>query len=129
MRITTDGVITDEFPIPTDLCFPNGIARGPDGNLWFTEARAHKIGRITTQGAITEFPTESGPIGIATGPDGNLWFAASDFIGRITTQGAITELALPGAGAHGIAAGPGRKMWFTESSGNRIGAVRVGRGL
>jgi len=40
---------------------PIGITAGPDGNLWFTEMVAGKVGRITTAGVVTEFPvtTES----------------------------------------------------------------------
>ncbi len=50
---------------------PYSIAAGPDGNLWFTESMANKIGRIApATGAITEFPTVAGasPGGIARGP-------------------------------------------------------------
>ena len=39
---------------------------GPDGNLWFVENSANKIGRITTAGVVTEFavPTaNSRPLG------------------------------------------------------------------
>jgi streptogramin lyase len=32
-----------EFPVPAN---PYGIARGADGNLWFTEQQAGKIGRF-----------------------------------------------------------------------------------
>ena len=32
------------------------ITMGPDGALWFTETSADRIGRITTDGQITEFP-------------------------------------------------------------------------
>ena len=67
-----------QYLIPTHQSQPVGIAPGPDRNLWFTESYGNKIGRITTEGAITEFliPTaESNPLLIAAGPDGNLWFA------------------------------------------------------
>lgn len=43
------GAIT-EFPIPTANSIPKGITAGPDGNLWFTEDSADKIGRITPSG-------------------------------------------------------------------------------
>lgn len=45
-----------EYPIPTANSSPQGIAAGPDGNLWFTESNANKIGRITTDGIFTEYP-------------------------------------------------------------------------
>src|SRR5438552_1008427 len=34
---------------------PLSIVTGPDGALWFTENPGAKIGRITTDGATTEF--------------------------------------------------------------------------
>ena len=76
----------------------------------------NKIGRISTDGVITEFPIPtvySQPIDIVAGPDGNLWFTelAGNKIGRITTAGVIGEFALPGpitgpSGPGHIAAGP-----------------------
>ena len=58
-------------PAPRQL--PAGIAAGPDGNLWFTDAGATRaIGRITPGGAITEFSTGlnagSEPSGSRRGP-------------------------------------------------------------
>ena len=44
--ITTSGVIT-AIPVPTRESFPKGITLGPDGNLWFTEARGNKIGTVS----------------------------------------------------------------------------------
>jgi streptogramin lyase len=35
-----------EFPLPAGGG-PGGIAKGPDGNLWFTERDGDKIGRIS----------------------------------------------------------------------------------
>src|SRR5947207_2382042 len=54
---------------------PGEITTGPDGNLWFTEHGifGNRIGRITTVGAITEFPVPTAnaiPDGITAGPDG-----------------------------------------------------------
>jgi virginiamycin B lyase len=84
-----------EFPIPTSGSERNGIAAGPDGDLWFTENLAGKIGRITPGGVVSEFsiPTPgTRPTDIAAGPDGNLWFTEEDGdIGQITRSGAVTE--------------------------------------
>lgn len=139
-RITTGGTITNEYPIPTSSSAPYGIAAGPDGALWFTEfygnetvAGSGAVGRITTDGTITETPTPtnySGPFGIAAGPDGALWFTESvaNKIGRITTSGTITnEYPIPNYGNEpspwGIAAGPDGAVWFTETYGERIGRI------
>ena len=44
--ITTDGVITNEIPTPTQDSGPTGITVGSDGNIWFIEANALRVGRL-----------------------------------------------------------------------------------
>src|SRR5215471_8310479 len=72
----------------------NWVTTGPDGALWFTGSgqTIKEIGRITTAGAITEYPLSNTPAGIVTGPDGALWFTERHVhqMGRITTGGSIT---------------------------------------
>src|SRR5262249_10953894 len=66
-----------EFPIDSTVVRrPEGITRGPDGNLWFADASADRIGRITPAGVVTDFAITPGssPQEITAGPDGNLWF-------------------------------------------------------
>src|SRR5262245_60259804 len=61
-----------EFPLPDTLTpRPEGITRGPDGNLWFAETLADRIGRITPSGVVTQFslPFLSEPAEITAGPD------------------------------------------------------------
>jgi streptogramin lyase len=114
-RITPSGTIS-EFPTPrapqpgvpglTYGGFPQGIAAGSDGNLWFTEYVFGTIGRITPSGTISEFTipsTESHPEGIAAGSDGNLWFTErrGEKIGRITPGGTIREFPIPAGGGQG----------------------------
>jgi len=101
-RITTAGVVTNEYPLPPGPG-PDayGIAAGPDGALWFTKYAGSKIGRITMAGVVTEYsiPTSSSfPTGITAGPDGALWFTefGTNKIGR---GGVITECAGRFAGA------------------------------
>ena len=45
-----------EFALPLPSSYPNGIAAGPDGNVWFTEYGTNKVGRITPAGVITRIP-------------------------------------------------------------------------
>ena len=111
-----------EFPVPDPDSRPTGITAGPDGALWFTEADANQIGRITTSGTVTEFaiPTPgSQPTAITAGPDGALWFIenAADKIGRITTAGEVAEYPIPTPGSfvpRAITAGPDGALWFTD---------------
>jgi len=89
-RLTTNGVLT-EYTLPHPGSQPSTLVKGPDGNMWFTEA-AGRIGRITPQGAITEINLPAiSPSALAAGPDGNLWFAESSgfYIGRLTLGGTL----------------------------------------
>ena len=70
---------------------PGAITAGPDGALWFTGNIGSNgvnglIGRITTAGAITEFPIPSGStaMDITAGPDGALWF--TELIARLAAS-------------------------------------------
>src|SRR5262249_27588018 len=38
-----------EFPLSTPV---DGFTAGPDGNLWFTETWANKVGRMTPSGQL-----------------------------------------------------------------------------
>jgi streptogramin lyase len=78
------GQVITEFPIPRAGSSPLQIAPGPDG-VWFTENAANRIGLITPEGNLTEFPVARRPIAIVSGPDGNLWFTerGAGQIGRV----------------------------------------------
>jgi streptogramin lyase len=109
---------------------PFYIAAGPDGAMWFTQFAGNRIGRITMDGAITEFSlpnARSGAWGITQGPDRAMWFTQKDGnrIGRISMSGAITEfpLAVAGSEPFAIAAGPDGNLWFTQRSANLISRI------
>jgi virginiamycin B lyase len=116
--------VLTEFPTPTSAASPFAITVGPDGAMWFSEASANKIGRVTTAGSITEFGGLTGtfPDGIVTGPDNNLWFVeftGAQKVGRMTTTGTLTEFPL-GGNPQGIAAGPDGNLWIPQNTGNVI---------
>jgi hypothetical protein len=85
-----------QFPVSPQGVL-NGIAPGPDGNLWFTDISNNQVGKITPGGAVTEWPLSNRAIEITTGPDGNLWFTEDlgNMIGRITLDGTVTEFPIP----------------------------------
>jgi streptogramin lyase len=132
-----------EYSIPTPGGEPTAIAAGADGNLWFTERAADKIGRITPSGQITEYPIPTAgaePTSIAAGPEGSLWFTerAADAIARITPSGQITEYPMPPVGSRptAIVAGPDgqfcqaacdRSLWITEPDAGRILEFQPGK--
>jgi streptogramin lyase len=126
---------TSDFPTPTASSGPEGIAVGPEGNLWFTESEVSRIGEINPVTHATsdyETPTPSSrPSGIALGPEGNLWFtegfteaAEMSRIGEInpiTHAMSEFETPTPNSGASRLALGLEGNLWFTES--DRIGEI------
>ena len=92
-RMTAGGTFTF-FPLPE----AGGVtvAPGRDGDLWFTESVANRVGRRTLSGTTSEYAIPHAyaqPLGIVVDPDGNTWFAesGSSRIGRITPLGVLRE--------------------------------------
>ncbi|GAA1501844.1 virginiamycin B lyase family protein [Nocardioides humi] len=117
------------YPVPTADAGLDSLVVGPDGQLWFTERKGWKLGRITAAGAITEFPVPpmgggSGPSDIVRGADGYLWFLTdSRFrLGRATTGGTVERVAeAPLATIFSdLAAGRGRGVWLTQADGGQV---------
>lgn len=115
---------------------PDGIALGPDGNLWIPDHADNRIAVMTTAGtAAASYPLSYAPMQIAKGPDNNLWFTAEDAsfttgfseIVQIAASGSMLTFPTSTAAqtskryAYDIVAGPDGRMWFTE--GNYIGAI------
>lgn len=127
-RVTPGGGFTE---FPTEFSRVQGIAIGPDNNVWFVGQASqyvYRIVRITRTGSITAFPVPAGavPSRIAAGPDGNLWITNSYHheILRMTTAGEITQYSLPeGSKPVGITAGPDGNLWFTETGTRKIGRI------
>jgi virginiamycin B lyase len=116
-----------EFTPMTAKSGPLGITVGPDHALWFTEGLAVKIGRVTTDGTVSEFDPKDPAAGaflqeITTGPDGNLWFTADHTIGRLNpSTGVFAFFTLPSTFLHspiGITTGPDGNIWYTAENEN-----------
>ena len=101
---------------------PFGITTGPDGNLWFAESGANKIGKISPYGGVSTFNDYScscsAPRSIAVGTDGNLW------IGEFTNPGKVDTMSTSGniirsVGVNGnvafVTSGPDGNMWYSSS--------------
>ncbi|MBV8774169.1 MAG: Virginiamycin B lyase, partial [Deltaproteobacteria bacterium] len=108
---------------------PFAIAAGPDGNVWFSELRASKIGRITPAAEISSFNLGSGALAdrITAGPDDAIWFTdpAGNRIGRLGLDGttAYVPLPTPESGPAGIVNASDGNLWFTEYAANRVGRL------
>ena len=119
----------EEFAsVPTANAGLQDIVQGPDGNVWFTERNANKIGRISgsNPGATTEFDVPAGttsPDLITVGPDGNLWFTLGTSVGRMPPGNPAGAVAFGGMGiiqARGIARGPDGNLWVSDAGGNQV---------
>jgi virginiamycin B lyase len=94
-----------QYTTPTSGSVPQFVTKGADGAVWFTEYGTNSIGRVSTNGTVTEYPT--GVIsaytltGIVAGPDGNIWFGVKDNaygkVGKMTPSGAVTFYTIPRA--------------------------------
>ncbi len=111
------------------------LATGPDGNVWFTEFAANRVGvyNVTTKLATEFGPLQSTATAIAAGPDGNVWFlevgtpAGPPLIGRVTPLGAIGEFSIglaAGETLGGLTAGADGGVWFLNSG---FGGAGIGR--
>ena len=123
-----------------------GIAVGPDGNIWFTDEGANAVGRVSSSGALVEFPIPTASAapatGIAAGPDGNVWVTenATSKLASVTPAGIVTEHTLSAAvctgpggkgggvshavgGLAGIAVGSDNNLWVASSSTDLILSV------
>jgi len=127
-EITVTGNIT-EYLVPNLGVAPSfaqgeggEIVVGSDGALWFADGNL-LIGRITTGGAVTEYPVGVQPDGMTKGPDGAIWFtsANSDQIGEITPSGLVTLFNLPtGTRGAGITLGPDGTLWMCATNGTIV---------
>jgi streptogramin lyase len=111
------------------------ITTGPDGNLWFTEFVANRVGMFNP---TTKLATEFGPLtspatAIAPGPNGAVWFveagppAGPPVIGRVTPLGAIGEFSsglAVGETLGGLTEGADGAVWFLKSG---FGGAAIGR--
>ena len=114
--------------LPSPSSAPSRVTLAADHNIWFNELNYSKIGKITPDGAITEYTLPSGHFAssIAAGPSSTVWFTENGvgFIGKITTGGALTEYPLPSNSfSEGIVEGSDGNMWFTDDGNNAVGRI------
>jgi len=128
-RITPAGDIT-EFLVCSDSCFPNRIAQGPGGILYFTKSTAG-LGRITTSGTVLPdvAPPDTGANGNGVAVHGtDIFFAAfnTNSIWRYDTlTDTFSEFVIPTLSAtpYGVAVDAAGIVWFTEFGANQIGRL------
>jgi virginiamycin B lyase len=82
-NVTLNGTIT-QYDTPNTNAGPGSPILAGDGNVWFSEAYAAQLGRVTPAGHIKEFPLSQGSGNFPTAPYGlaknggnglRIWFA------------------------------------------------------
>ncbi|HST32804.1 MAG TPA: hypothetical protein VLJ80_04700 [Solirubrobacteraceae bacterium] len=105
------------------------LAEGGDGNIWFTEPTAGKVGKITPSGTVTEYalPAGSKPARITQGPDGSLWAVVEKAgsavrLDKILTTGVVAgEYLLPtGTQPSAIVTGPDSNIWVADGALDKV---------
>jgi virginiamycin B lyase len=143
--VTFDGTVCGVVTPYTVSGFPNGIAAGPDGAMWFTEPFQNRVMRMTIptpnpSSSATPMPSigiypltaSSGaspnPQFIATGADGKLWMTdhLRNSIWRMTTAGSANEYSNPSAKMilDRIAGAANGSLWFAQRP--NVGAMPEG---
>ena len=124
------------FAVPTAGAGLSNIVAGPDGALWFNEQNGFAVGRITTTGAVTEFPIPrasysangDGPTTIVSS-GGNLWTLANvgSTIDAVSTAGVVTQLyGNLNQSATNLAPDSAGGVWATSLTGAGGGSVSGG---
>lgn len=132
--------VLNQYTTPTVGSAPFDIVSNSDGNLWFTEYQGNKIGKISTNGTITEYPLQSSymyyPEGITRDASGNLWIAENGngcaCVAKMTTTGSIATFKAYQLGCQpypaGIATTTDGNVWYTNEACSMIGYVNPGNG-
>ena len=129
------GEVVLEYNTPTPDSSPADLAFDAQGNLWFTELNANRIGKLnpskakslTSQG-ITEYELpqpNSKPHFLTIAKNGLIWFTeGANRIGRLDPEnGTFKEYDIPSPHSepHEIIEGPDGSIWFLEFQTNKVG--------
>jgi virginiamycin B lyase len=117
--------------------YPNSLATGSDGNVWFGYQNTNAVGYITPGGSISQFATDGGASQMVKAGDGNIWFTefSVNEIGRVTPGGTVTNFSgITGIEPFGITVGSNGSLFFVTfgngtSGGGYAGQITTGGSL
>jgi len=119
-RLSMDGRV-EEFPLPTRDARPDGVITASDGDIWFTEFAAEKVGRFTVSGHIYEYAlaVHGPPVGI-TASEAYVWVTVpvAHALCRLADDGSqrvyvLGDDLMPGM----ITWNRDGYLWFTQPNG------------
>ena len=121
-------VVITQFDIPTRTAVPHNVAVDAQGQIWFVERFADKVGTLDPRSAVfREFPIPAGarPHGVLPDRNGFIWWSESrgNHLGRLDPRsGQMKRYGLPQerSSPHTLALGNDGLIWMTQIGGNRI---------
>ncbi|MDZ5664071.1 hypothetical protein SFC79_20010 [Nocardioides sp. S-58] len=137
-KVNADASGGTTYPLPSDATYPNGLAAGPVGSIWFTRSSSGTMFTSPSRGSIGYLDQASGatkiwqtgsrsaPTDLVQGPDGQMWFTnvgAAPGIGHIAANGVGAISSVGNYEPTSLTFGPDGAIWFTDSKNNAI--VRV----
>jgi virginiamycin B lyase len=138
VKVNGDATGGVTYPLPSDATYPNGLAAGPVGSIWFTRSSSGTIFTSPSNGSIGYLDASSGatkiwqtgsrsaPSDLLLGPDGQMWFTnigAVPGIGHISANGVGAVTSVGNYEPHSLTFGTDGAIWFTDTKNNSI--VRV----
>ncbi|GAA5113248.1 hypothetical protein GCM10023339_17300 [Alloalcanivorax gelatiniphagus] len=137
-RVNADAAGGVSYPLPSDATYPNALAAGPVGSIWFTRSSSGTMFTSPSNGSIGYLDAATGgtriwqtgsrsaPQDLVAGPDGQMWFTnggAAPGIGHIAANGVGAISSVGSYEPTSLTFGPDGAVWFTDRKNNSI--VRV----
>jgi virginiamycin B lyase len=138
VRLGPDANSGTTYPLPSDASYPNGLAAGPTGSIWFTRSWSGTMFTSPSHGSIGYLDAATGatqiwstgsrtaPSDLVMGPDRQMWFTnrgAAPGIGHISATGVGAISSVGSYEPTSLTFGPDGAIWFTDAKNNSI--VRV----
>jgi virginiamycin B lyase len=138
VRVGADANSGTTYPLPSDATYPNALAAGPVGSIWFTRSSSGTIFTSPNSGSVGYLDAASGgtqiwqtgsrtaPQDLVKGPDNQMWFTnagAAPGIGHISATGVGAISSVGNYEPTSLTFGPDGAIWFTDAKNNVI--VRV----
>ena len=126
------------YPLPSDATYPNSLAAGPVGSIWFTRSSSGtwmtspsygSVGYLDAATGATKIwstGSRSAPSDLVRGPDNQMWFTnrgVAPGIGHISATGVGAISSVGNYEPTSLTFGPDGAIWFTDSKNNSV--VRV----
>ncbi len=137
-RVGADAASGTTYPLPSDATYPNALAAGPVGSIWFTRSSSGTMFTSPSNGSVGYLDAASGatqiwktgsrtaPQDLVKGPDGQMWFTnggAAPGIGHISATGVGAISSVGNYEPTSLTFGADGAVWFTDAKNNAI--VRV----